>query len=51
LSVYNTNFYCRLALGDGVVDCGTYAQQWCSTSSSSSSQPCQSWDDQIDETL
>jgi hypothetical protein len=25
LSVYNTNFYYRLALGDGVVDCGSYA--------------------------
>jgi hypothetical protein len=27
LSVYNTNFYCRLALGDGVVDRGTVVSQ------------------------
>jgi hypothetical protein len=25
LSVYNTNFYCRLALSDGMVDRGSYA--------------------------
>jgi hypothetical protein len=27
LSVYNTSFYCRLALGDGVVDHGTVVGQ------------------------
>jgi hypothetical protein len=27
LSVYNTNFYRRLALGDEVVDHGSYARQ------------------------
>jgi hypothetical protein len=51
LSVYNTNFYCRLALGDGVVDRGTYAQQRHSSSSSSSSRSHQSQDDKTDETL
>jgi hypothetical protein len=51
LSVYNTNFYCRLALGNGVVDLGTYARQRRSTSSSSSSRSRQSQDDQIDKTL
>jgi hypothetical protein len=49
LLVYNTNFYCRLALGDGVVDRGTYAWSWLSTSSSSSNWSCQSCDDQTDE--
>jgi hypothetical protein len=51
LSVYNTNFYCRLVLGDGVVDRGTYARQRHSTSSSSSSRSRQSQDDQMNETL
>jgi hypothetical protein len=51
LLVYNTNFYCRLALGDGVVDRGTYARPRLSTSNSSSSQSCQSRDDQTDEML
>jgi hypothetical protein len=37
LSVYNTNFYYRLALGDGVVDRESYARQWRSSSTSSSS--------------
>jgi hypothetical protein len=40
-----------LALGDEVVDRGTYARQRHSRSSSSSSQSRQSWDDQTDETL
>jgi hypothetical protein len=51
LPVYTTNFYCRLALGDGVVDYGTYARQRRSTSISSSSRSCQSQDNQTDETL
>jgi hypothetical protein len=51
LLVYNTNFYCRLALGDEVVDRGTYARPRLSTSNSSSSQSCQSRDDQTDEML
>jgi hypothetical protein len=50
MSVYNTNFYCRLALGDGVVDCGSYARQWHSSSTSLSSQSRQSRDDKNDET-
>jgi hypothetical protein len=40
-----------LALGDGVVDRGSHARQQRSTSTSSSSQSCQSWDDQNDKTL
>jgi hypothetical protein len=40
-----------LALGNGVVDRGIYARQWRSTSSSSSNQSRQSWDDQTNETL
>jgi hypothetical protein len=51
MSVYNTNFYCRLTLGDGVVDHWTYARQRCSSSSSSTSRFCQSQDDQTDKTL
>jgi hypothetical protein len=51
MSVYNTNFYCRLAFGDGVVDRRTYARQRHSSSSSSSSQFRQSRNDQTDETL
>jgi hypothetical protein len=51
LSVYNTNFYCRLALGDGVVDCGSYARQRRSTSTSSSCRSHQSRDDQMDDIL
>jgi hypothetical protein len=51
LLIYNTNFYCRLALDDAVVDHGTYARPWLSTSRSSSSRSRQSWDNQIDETL
>jgi hypothetical protein len=51
LLVYNTNFYCNLALGDGVVDRETYARQRYSTSSSSSSLSRQSRDNQTDETL
>jgi hypothetical protein len=51
MSVYNTNFYCRLALGDRVVYRGTYARQWRSSFSSSSSRSHQSQDDQTDETL
>jgi hypothetical protein len=49
LSVCNTNFYCRLALGDGVVSCGSYAQQWCSSSTSLSSRSHQSQDEQNEE--
>jgi hypothetical protein len=51
LSVYNTNFYCRLALGDGMVDHGSYARQWRSSSTSSSSRSHQSRDEQNDEWL
>jgi hypothetical protein len=40
-----------LALGDGVVDRGTYARQWHSSSSSLSSQSRQSQDNQTDEML
>jgi hypothetical protein len=40
-----------LALGDGVVDRGTYARQRHCTSSSSSNWSHQSRDDQTDETL
>jgi hypothetical protein len=41
----------RLALGDEVVDHGTYARQWYSTFSSSSSRSLQSQDDQTVRTL
>jgi hypothetical protein len=51
LLVYNANFYCRLALGDGVVDRGTYARSWLSTSNSSCSRSRQSQHDQTDEML
>jgi hypothetical protein len=51
LLVCNTNFYCRLALSDGVVDRGTYARQRCSTFSFSSSWSRQSREDQTDEML
>jgi hypothetical protein len=51
LLVYNTNFYCRLALGDVVVDRGTYVRLRLSTSSSSSSQSQQIRGGQIVETL
>jgi hypothetical protein len=51
MSVYNTNFYCRLSLGDGMVDRGTYAWQRRSCSSSSNSQSSQSRDDKTDEML
>jgi hypothetical protein len=40
-----------LVFDDGVVDRGTYAQQWCSTSSFSSSRSRPSWDNQTDQTL
>jgi hypothetical protein len=45
------SLYCKLALGDGVVDCGTYAQQRRSSNNSLSSRSDQSRDDQTDETL
>jgi hypothetical protein len=51
LSIYNNNFYCRLALGDEVVDRGSYAQQQRSSSTSLSSRSHQSQDDQNNETL
>jgi hypothetical protein len=51
MSVYNTKFYCRLALGDGVVNRGIYARLRRSSSSSSSSRSRQGRDDQTDETL
>jgi hypothetical protein len=51
LHVYNTYFYYRLALDDGVVDCGSYARQYHTFSTSSFSQSRQSHDTEMEERL